>query len=183
MVTLRILLLAVLALGGCSTVQVSQDYDPRADFRRYATWQWRDPVQPPTGDIRADSPLLDQRIRQAVENHLVARSIKPAREQPDLYLAYHLVIEPKIYGDTYGSTMGAGGFYHPWYGGFGSDTPIRQYDESRLTIDMVAPHTDQLLWRGTGVYRFKAYATPEQSAAALQEIVDRILGQFPPVGH
>jgi hypothetical protein len=174
------ILLATVTLGGCTTIQVSQDYDPRADLWRYDSWQWRDPVQAPTGDIRIDNPLLDKRIRLAVGNHLAGRNINLAQEQPDLYLAYHLAINQKILSDTYYPAMGMGSYYYPWYGGFATETRIRQYDESRLTIDIFAADTGNLLWRGVGTYRLKNHKTPRQAAAETQQAVDKILSQFPP---
>ncbi len=170
-------------LAGCSMVRVSQDYDPEADLSRFGTWQWREDAQALTGDIRADNPLLNKRIRRAVENHLRGRNINSVRGRPDLFLTYHLAIENKIYSDTYYSTMGIGGYYHPWYGGVGTETRIRQYDESRLTIDTHAADTGDLLWRGVGIYRLRSYETPQEAAEAIQKTVDRILGQFPPGGQ
>ena len=178
-----VLLFAVMVVAGCSSVQVSQDYDPRADLSHYASWQWKDPVQPPTGDTRVDNPLLDRRIRQAVENHLTRRNISPASGQPGLRLVYHLAVERKIQSDTYYSSAGVGRYYQPWYGGMGAETRIWQVDESRLTIDIHAADTGALLWRGVGVYRLKTYKTPEAAAAAIQKIVDKILEQFPPDGR
>ena len=174
------LLFAVLVMAGCASVQVSQDYDPHADMSRYGTWQWRDLVQAATGDIRVDNPLLDKRIRRAVEIHLVGRNISPASGKPDLYLTYHLVIEQKILSDTYYSTVGVGSYYHPWYGGVGTETRIRQYDESRLTIDIYSAGTGDLLWRGVGRFRLRTHKTPEEAAEATRRTVDKILFQFPP---
>ena len=181
--TVTILFLAVVAFAGCATVQVSQDYDPHADMSRYGTWQWRDPVQDATGDIRIDNPLLDKRIRHAVEAHLASRNIRRTQEQPDLYLTYHLAIEQKIQSDTYYSTMGVGSYHHPWYGGVGTETRIRQYDESRLTIDIYSAGTSALMWRGVGVFRLRNHKTPGEAAEAIRKIVDMILFQFPPGGQ
>ena len=175
-----ILFFVVLAISGCATVQVSQDYDPHADILRYGTWQWRDPVQGATGEIRIDNPLLDKRIRQAVGNHLTSRHISLAEGQPDLYLSYHLAIEQKIQSDSYYSTMGVGSYYHPWYGGIGTETRIRQYDESRLTIDIYSAVSGALMWRGVGVFWLRTHKTPEEAADATRKLVDKILFQFPP---
>lgn len=177
------LLIAVILLTACSAVQVSQDYDPHADLSSFGTWQWRASVQPSTGDVRADNPLLDKRIRGAVENHLSGRRFDKAIDNPDLYLTYHLAIEQKIQSDTVHTTVGVGRYYHPWYGGVGTETRIRQYDESRLTIDIHSAATGDLVWRGVGIYRLKTYKTPQEAAAAAQTTVDKILFQFPPGGR
>jgi hypothetical protein len=95
-------------------------------------------------------------------------------------LSYRLEIERKIENDNFHTSLGFGRYFYPWYGGIGTETHIRQYDESRLTIDINAADTGELLWRGVGTYRFKSYKTPRDAAAAMQKIVDRILLQFPP---
>ena len=178
--TTTVLFISVLAVAGCATVQVSQDYDPHADMLRYGTWQWQDPVQGATGDIRIDNPLLDKRIRHAVEAHLASRNINPSQGHPDLYLSYDLTIEQKILSESNYSTVGVGSYYHPWYGGIGTETRIRQYDESRLTIDITSADTGALIWRGVGVFRMRTYETPEDAGEATQKLVNKILYQFPP---
>jgi len=174
-----VLLVALAMLAGCAGVQVSQDYDPQAASYRYGTWQWGEPSQPATGDLRVDNPFLNDRIRQAIENHLAGRNIVQSL-QPDLYLSYRLTIQPKIQSYTSYPTLGAGYYSYPWYGGYDADTQVYQYDECQLTIDIKAADTKSLLWRGTGIYRLKTYNTPDAAAADMQETVDRILAQFPP---
>lgn len=178
--TLLLLLAALLSVFGCTAVTVSQDYDTDADLSGYDSWGWRVLEQPPTGDARIDNPLLDQRIRSAVDNHLAGRNINPADTLPDLLLSYHLAIERKIYSNTYASSMGVGGYYRPWYGDVGTETRVYQYDQCRLIIDIVSAQTGNLLWRGEGVYLFTTYQTPQEASAAMQQIVDRIVEQFPP---
>jgi hypothetical protein len=176
------LFMALAALVGCSGITVSQDYDPHADLSRYGSWQWRQPVQPETGDVRADNPLQDKRIRKAVQAHLLKRQFAQTTGRPDFYLTYHLAIEPRIRTDTIHTTVWAGRYHYPWYGGIGTETRIRQYDQSRLTIDIHSAESGDLMWRGVGVYLLRTYKTPQEAAAAAQQTVDKILSQFPPGG-
>lgn len=176
------LFMAVTALVGCSGITVSQDYDPHADLSRYGSWQWRQPVQPQTGDVRADNPLQNNRIRKAVKTHLLNRQFDQTSGRPDFYLSYHLAIEPRIRADTVHTTVGVGRYHYPWYGGIGTETRIRQYDQSRLTIDIYSAGSGDLVWRGVGVYRLRTYKTPQEAVAATQQTVDKILSQFPPSG-
>lgn len=179
---MRTFTIAILLLffSACANVQVGQDYDPLVDLSQYRSWQWRETVQPQVGDLRIDNPLLDRRIRAAVDSHLESRNFIRASGPPEIVLRYRLGVERKIESDTTHATTGFGWYDYPWYGGIGTETRIRQYDESRLTIDINEADTGQLLWRGVGTYRFKAYKTPQDAAAAMQKIVDKILSQFPP---
>jgi hypothetical protein len=176
-----VLLAVAVILGGCASVEVSQDYDPLSATYHHATWQWETPAQPETGDLRVDNPLLINRIRHAIESHLAARNITQTQQQPSLYVAYHLAIEPKLQSYATHSPLGMGGYFYPWSWDYGTDTHVYQYDQCQLTIDIKAADTNTLIWRGTGVYRFRTYKTPEAAAAEMQRIVDRILAQFPPI--
>jgi hypothetical protein len=170
----------LLSIVGCTTVRVSQDYDPKQDFSEVQTWQWREAEQPASGDVRVDSPLLDRRIRKAIENHLGDRHLKRIAVEPDLLVSYHLAIERKIYSETYPSSMGIGGYTHPWYWDAGLETRVYQYDQTRLIIDLYDAKTNDLLWRGEGTYLLTTFKTPQDADAAMQKAVDKILGQFPP---
>ena len=174
------LALALWVAAGCAAVQVSQDYDPDGRFPVQGTWRWRDPVQPATGDIRVDNPLLDRRIRQAVERHLAGRAFRRVEGPADLAIGYHLSIDRKIHADTHYTGLGWGGYYYPWYGGWGTETYVREIDEAQLIVDLHRVDTGELLWRGVGGYRFRTYDTPGQAAEAMQQVVDRILDAYPP---
>lgn len=180
--TALVLLMVAVTAYGCRSIQVSQDYDLQADRSSLGTWQWRYPRQPATGDIRVDNPLLDKRIRRAVETHLSRRNIVPVDANADLVLSYHLDIARRIQNDTFYNDVGVWGYRYPWYGGIGTETRIYQYDQSDLIIDIHAADTQELVWRGVGSYRYRIYDSPQAAAEAMQAIVDKILAQFPPDG-
>lgn len=180
--TAVVMAIAVLLAAGCTPVQVSQDYDLQAELSHPGTWQWRYRQQPATGEIRVDNPLLDKRIRRAVETHLARRDITRVDANADLLLSYYLNITRRLYNDTVTTDMGVGGYFYPWYWGVGTETRVYQYDQSELIIDIHAADTNALIWRGVGAYRYRSYDSPEAAAEAMQTIVDRILAQFPPGG-
>lgn len=64
------LCLAVMLLGGCAKVQVSQDYRSASDYSRLHTYRWHaaDPVE--SRDIRVNNPLQQERFRQAIDGSL-----------------------------------------------------------------------------------------------------------------
>ena len=51
-------LFLITQLWGCSSIQVSQDYDLSRDFSTLKTYAWQIESQPTTGDIRVDNSLL-----------------------------------------------------------------------------------------------------------------------------
>lgn len=173
---LVLLLLAGAALA-CAPVSVSVDYDPGQDFSGYHTFTWLPRPQPETGDYRIDNPLLDQRIRAAVERSLAEHGYRKVEDRtPDFYVAYHLQIEQKL--DI--RTVDRGyysywGYYVPW-----PETQVTQYDEGSLVIDVADTKRKELVWRGVGVGRVQRDQTPEESTRRVNEAVDAILAKFPP---
>ena len=168
-----------LLLFGCSSVTVSQDYEMGADFSAYRTFDWALAEQPRTGDIRVDNPLLDARIRSAVERTLVSKGFR--REtggRPDMLLAYHLTIRAKLEGDTYHTGIGYGRW--PYWGGAGYETTIREYEEGMLVIDIGDARQKKLVWRGTGTRRVIQQASPEKTTEVVNKTVEEILKKFPP---
>jgi hypothetical protein len=167
---------ALLATG-CSGIRVSQDYDPNTDFSGLRTWYWM--ARAPSSDPRVDNDLIDGRVRDAVERHLGSRGYRrvPTGEG-DFGVGYHLAIQGKIDVQTIDRYYGYG--YGGWYGGMGTETYVRQYDEGTLILDVVDSRSQQLVWRGTGQAEVHQDTSPEQRTARIQEAVDKILAQFPP---
>ena len=60
--TCLVLIIAIIAVTGCASVKVSQDYYPETDWSPYTTWQWRHSVQPRSGDIRIEQSIIRNNI-------------------------------------------------------------------------------------------------------------------------
>lgn len=170
-------------LSGCSTLKVSQDYDASYDFSGLKTFAWQDAVQPKTGDARVDSPLIDQRIRMAVEENLAGKGIAPAQNNPpDFTVAYTNTISTKLQSTPVSTGVGIGYGGRGSIGGIGVSTgsEIRQYDQGLLIIDFLAPDSGKLLWRGTSTRVVNIHASPQESTKNLDTTVEKLLAQFPP---
>ena len=57
--------LTLVLLAGCSSLQVSSDYDPGADFSQYKTFGWPTGDRPPE-DALAKNPLVAKRIEHSI---------------------------------------------------------------------------------------------------------------------
>jgi hypothetical protein len=166
-------------LCSCSGVTVNHDYDVTANFSQYKTFDWVPGEQPRTGDIRVDNPLLDNRIRAAVERVMIEKGYRKATAgKPDLLVAYNLTIRSKIESDTVSTGVGYGGY--PYWGGVGFETRVREYDEGMLVIDLGDARENKLIWRGTGTRRITQQASPEKTTEIVNKTVAEILAQFPP---
>lgn len=179
-----VLVVLVLSLFGCATIKVGQDYDPSFDFTRTRSYAWLSPVQPQSNDPRADNPLLDGRIRAAIDAGLAAKGFQIAvSDLPDLHVRYLYSVDRRLETDDFNTGFGFGfGSSGPHTGiGFGTGYGIREVDEGLLVIDLLDAATGKLLWRGTGVNRLHDQPDPARAAQAANETVARILSQFQPV--
>ena len=176
-------------VGGCSGIQVSQDYDPSTNFGPYRTFAWAPEPTQKSGDVLIDSPFMDRRIRNAIETTLQSRGYPKAEGgQPDFLVTYQLVVRTQVEVDTFGPAFGWGvypygywGYPYPYWGGIDYTTYVNQYEVGTLIVDFTDAKTHQLFWRGIGSRRVSQQSTPEKSTEVVNRTVGEILTQYPPL--
>jgi hypothetical protein len=188
-------LLMIAVIGACSGLQVNQDYDPSTDFGHYRTFAWAPEPSPGSGHVLIDSPLMDRRIRTAIERTLKSRGYPPAENgRPDFFVTYQLVVKSRIEVSTVGPAFGWGaypfgyrgypygywGYPYPYWGGIDYTTFVDQYDVGTLIIDLTDAKTNRLFWRGIGERRLSQQSTPEKTTEMVNRTVAEILAQYPP---
>jgi len=176
-------LLSLLTLVGCSTVQVSQDYASTARLSGLRSYAWHFDSQEKTGDIRIDSPLIDFRIRAAIDATLAARGYrKVARERADFHVSYQYAIRGKVRADNVRTSFGFGFGSFSRHSAFGisSGSDISSYDEGFLVIDILDARDGATLWRGKGTRQVFIHTEPAMMTEQINETVHKILDQFPP---
>ncbi|MEN8254826.1 MAG: DUF4136 domain-containing protein [Verrucomicrobiota bacterium] len=177
----KLLLLVVSAgfLAGCSSISVSRDYDTTADFSGLKTFAWQHAEQPKTGDPRIDNDLHDERIRAAVNENLAAKGFQPGdRANADFMVVYFVEYKRKLSSGSI--SFGLGGGSYGRYGGVGYNTGVSEYDQSCLTIDMVNPADEKMIWRGVGSRSAYDGSSPEKTTEIVNASVAKILKRFPP---
>jgi len=177
----KLLLLVVSAgfLAGCSSISVSRDYDTSADFSTLKTFTWQHTEQPKTGDPRIDNDLHDERVRNAVNNALAARGFQPGdRDDADFLVAYYMEYKRKLSSGSVSVGVGRGGYGR--YGGVGYNTGVSEYDQTSLTIDMIDPSDEKMMWRGVGTRSAYDGSSPAKATKIVNESVSKILKKFPP---
>lgn len=157
-------LIALFSLGVMA--ETKSDYDRSYDFSKLRTWDFKVLNRMPTDPVGTNS-LWNQRIRDGVEQHFAAIGFKRINDgNPDFLLSYFMGIKEKydIRYIDYGfpGRLGLWGRWGRWYGwrpGNGQldvwrpgndqvDVWRIPYNESTLVIDVIDPHTNQLVWRG-----------------------------------
>jgi hypothetical protein len=173
----------MIVLLGCtsSSVVVNSDYDPSANFLGYQTYGWLATPTESTGDPRLNSPLLDARIRNAVETQLKAKGYTKANTgSPDILVNYHVMVRGALDIRTINDVYGYGPRHLRGWGAAGSTTHVRQVEEGTLLLDFLDPATQNLLWRGTAKGFVEPSLHPTEREKRIQDIIKRILDQFPP---
>jgi hypothetical protein len=181
-VKLMLFLIIIMALAGCARVRVSQDYDPDIDFSRLNIFAWESKAQPKVGDIQVDNPLLDSRIRRAIDENLINMGYRKVTQgSHDFAVGYTLDIQTRFGSSPVGVGTGFGIGRGGTFGGVGVGTPIggRSYNEISLAIDFTDPQQGNLLWRGTGTRRAGTQATPEELTNEVIGLVENVLEQIP----
>jgi len=176
----RVALVALLlALVACASARVSQDYDSATDFAVYRSYDWFPGERPASGNVHLDSPLVDQRVRNAVDRTLAARGYAKLEDEPaDFQVNFYFSVETKLTSSGMDYRVGTYGRH----GGVsvGGGDRLREVDEATLVIDILDARSGDLVWRGTRSRRLKIGDTPEETTRIIDETVEAILSQFPP---
>ncbi|MDH3673038.1 MAG: DUF4136 domain-containing protein [Gammaproteobacteria bacterium] len=176
-----VLLLAT--LSGCSTMQISSDYDASTNFAGLKTYNWIPGPQKVSGDPKID-PFIEKRVRDAVDNQLAAQGYdKRSSGTPDFLVGFHVALEKKLAVSTmneyYGVVVGPR-WHHSTPRWYGSETYVYDYDEGSLILDIIEAGSRKLIWRGFALARVDTTASAERKTKRINEAVERILAQFPP---
>ncbi|HZN62170.1 MAG TPA: DUF4136 domain-containing protein [Planctomycetota bacterium] len=161
--------------AACAPISVSFDYDPQIDFSKYKTYAW---YLPPPGTPGVDS-LTQQRIRRAVDDGLQAKGFRMVEEASADFKVHAMAsITERI--RTQPVSMGVGYAWPHGYVGAMEGVEVTSYEEGTLIVDVIAPATKNLMWRGTAKAAVERDRTPEQREARIREAIGKILQVFPP---
>jgi CRISPR/Cas system-associated endoribonuclease Cas2 len=164
-------------LMGCSGISVTHDYDQKEDFARFKTFNWMPQPKSIIGDAQAaqlQNSLFDKRLKEAVNEGLLAKRLSLAEEKPDFLIVYHTGVQDKVNITDWG--YGYGPYWGPW----GGPVDVHQYSEGTLIIDFVDADDNQLMWRGTATKALASRPSPEKAEQAIKQVVQKLLANYPP---
>ncbi len=176
--------LLIITFSGCSSIQVSQDYKMRTDFRKLKTFGWKSEDQIKTGDVRIDSTLINDRIRAATEKELLRKGlVKTTGSTPDFHISYTSTISKKIYSRPITTFAGYSHRIYPYHQTTSLITgaTVNNYDEGLLILDFLKPDTEIILWRGMSTRFYEGHTNPAEATKEIDETIHKILAQFPPL--
>lgn len=178
-------------LAGCTTFQISTDFDPAANFANLRAYDWTATPQRAASDPLVDTDtLLRQRVMTAVDGVLARRGYRRTSQNPDFLISFYFTRDRKsgasgaTYAPVYGGFFGGpyygywGGWYYPGYYGYAAYP--RTYEESLLVIDFQEPAHRNLLWRAMIRDYIRFRDTPQSREQRVNEAVTSALDRFPP---
>jgi len=176
--TLLLAVLSILSLTGCSSIKSSYDYDSRFDFSTIKTWQWD---KQPSAEFAQSNPLVHARIVKAIEGALKQKRLNSGTPA-DVKISYAIRIEKKLSSSGISTGIGMSvGSSNRGHISLNSGNQLKQTTEGTLVIDVISIPGEALLWRGTATRSVShASDSPEKSQASINEVVKKLLDNFPP---
>jgi hypothetical protein len=158
----------------CSSIyDVGYDYDEKADFTKFGTYDWL-PIQ---ANAEIDR-LIERRIENAVNAELVAKGYKIDSDNPDFLIATNVGSRERRWRE-YRKTGYYGGYRGTGHR-FGYRSTGYRYIEGTLVLRFMDAKSKELLWIGEAKAAQDPNYTPEKLTKLVNEAVRKILNNFPP---
>ena len=167
---------ALALLAGCATgPRISTDMDPGADFSRYRTWAFYEPL---AMEQSGYSTWITERIRGDVRREMQARGYTYDESSPDLRVNFQGIVQEKTsvysvprtdYRVFYSYRHRAYYAVPFWY----DETQVNRYTEGTLTVDLVDAAQNRLVWTGAAIGR-----VTRQGPAERGEDIDRAIAEI-----
>ena len=175
---LIMIMVATLAFGCTSSFEVHRDWDRDADFAQYRTFSWLEQETPKAGSARVAqrrNPLLEKRIKSAVEEQLTSKGMVRVESDADLIVVYHTGRDDKIDIAEAGFRYG-----YDYWGTTGREIDVYRYEEGTLIVDLIDSRSKELVWRGSATGTIKDNPTAEEVEKKLNEVTKKLFKEYPP---
>ena len=159
------------ALASCSTITVSTDYDRKADFASYSTFELR------SGESMKNR-LMRERIEAALARELEARGLVRTAGRADLWVSAHVRMSNEKQIDT--TRFGYGWGRWGYWGGGVATTRVRKVPVGTLIVDIVDAREKQLVWQGVASDAIDAGASADERDRMVNAMVAKMLADYPP---
>ena len=162
---------AIAGLLGCSTVNVTTDYDRETDFSRYRTFE----IAP---GASFKNRLQRERFESAATTQLTAKGLRTAAGRPDLLVVMHVRLDRETQIDT--TRLGYGyGRWGYWHRGATVRT-VRQVPVGTLVVDVVDAARQELVWQAVATDTLDRNASPEERDREVGTLMAKVFASFPP---
>jgi hypothetical protein len=179
----KLALAPALLLLGCSPFSIKYDFDPRASFQTYKTYDWHTAGAKDPGRTEGrPNPIMDRRVRRILEQELAARGFQHRDGDPDFLLGYYPVYRDRFV-QTY-TAMGPAwgyGWGRPWgYGAGAGFMEIQAFREGSIVLEVLDAKTNQMVWQGVAEGALSGLGDPQDAEEQVTQAVRKLLAKFPP---
>ncbi len=172
------LLAAAAILSSCASgPNIVTNSDPSTDFMSLSTFNFLRPLSTDSGNVQT---LLSTQLIAATTDELSKRGWRLDQNNPDVVINFLFETHEQIQSRNSSasvSTMHRSGRYGGW-GATMSTPTIEQTTEGALSIDMIDPSRNQMIWEGTATNRV-TNSIRENQEEAVWTFVTAILADFP----
>ena len=174
---LGLLTLTVILSGCASGPNITTNADPSADFMSLRTFDFMRPLSTDRGEVQT---LLSTQLIAATTEELEMRGWRREANNPDVLINFLLETQEQIRTRNTSSsisTMHRSGRYGGW-GATMSTPTIEQTTQGALSIDMIDPAQNVMIWEGTATNRVTDRIRENQEET-VRQFVAAILADFP----
>ncbi|EDZ61332.1 hypothetical protein SMGD1_2517 [Sulfurimonas gotlandica GD1] len=166
------LITTLLLFVGCSTLQVTTDYDDTFNFSKQKSFAVKHENK------EGEDTLSNDRIIDSLEADLKLKGYKKvSQEEADLIFVFHVDVEKRSDIQTDYQMMGYGRYR---YGGaMVATTSTYNYTEGTLIVDALNPKNEKIVWRAIGVAELKEQKTPQKRKEYIEGIIKKMMSSFP----
>jgi hypothetical protein len=173
--------IAVALLGGCTTLQVTTDHNPKTTIATCHTYTWASEFRATHGEPQAfANPVNESRLRDAIAANMQAKGIQPAATgaTADCTVGYGIGVRNVVEGEGYpGWGWGYGwGWRHSYMMG-AWDEPYA-YSEGRVSVDVYDAQSHQPIWHAS-VNEDVTKLTGDDAQVKINAAVAAIFTKFP----
>ena len=172
----KLLIFAVLLAGCSSGPSIITNSDPSADLMSVRTFNFAEPLSTDNGNVRS---LLSTQLMSATTNELEMLGWRQDANNPDVLVDFLLETQQQISSRNTSASMSMhrGGRYGMW-GGTMSTPTIETTTQGALSVDVIDPARNQIIWEGTATNRVTDSIRRNQEES-IRRFIAEIFAQFP----
>lgn len=175
-----LMLLVLLAVGCASSPRITTDTDPSADFSRFSTFAFHEPL---AVESQGYATPASERMKSAARREMESRGYRYDEASPDLWVninAYmnertDVVSMPTLQHSFYYSYRARSYVAVPYWT---NRSDVYNYTEGTLNVDLVDARARRLVWEGVAVGRV-ARLKPAERAERIDRTMAEIFAQYP----
>lgn len=176
-----LLLLGLLALSSCATIDTGAHYDETNDFGAYETFSWVDDDPYVRDDGAQVSPLSQRKIEEAIRSELqrLGYTYVEGRNDADFAVAYTVGTRERIRVDHYPAHFrGLWGWHLPFSRYYVHEYRPHSYTRGTLGVDVFDVESGQPVWHGWAEKTITE-SDREDPSEAIRESVAKLFEEFP----